>query len=78
MQRLLFHFLFCFGLSLAWAHENAIAKSSTPVQIAIVRDGPSELVPELRELIRRFIGDAALLGFTLPELIDQLRNEEKK
>ena len=33
---------------------------------------------ELHELIRRFIGDAALLGFTLPELIDQLRNEEKK
>ncbi|HEY1951919.1 MAG TPA: GntR family transcriptional regulator [Gemmatimonadaceae bacterium] len=33
---------------------------------------------ELRELIRRFIGDAAMLGFTLPELIDQLRNEEKK
>jgi GntR family transcriptional regulator len=32
----------------------------------------------LRDLIRRFIGDAALLGFTLPELIDQLRNEEKK
>lgn len=55
MQRLLFHFLFCFGLSLAWAHENAIAKSSTPVQIAIVRDGPSELVPELRDLIRKEI-----------------------
>jgi GntR family transcriptional regulator len=33
---------------------------------------------ELRELIRRFVGDAALLGFTLPELIDQLRLEEKK
>ena len=33
---------------------------------------------ELRELIRRFVGDAALLGFTLPELISQLRNEEKK
>jgi GntR family transcriptional regulator len=33
---------------------------------------------ELRELIRRFVGDAALLGFTLPELIDQLRHEEKK
>lgn len=33
---------------------------------------------DLRGLIRRFIGDAALLGFTLPELIDQLRNEEKK
>ena len=32
---------------------------------------------ELRELIRKFVGDAALLGFTLPELIDQLRNEEK-
>src|SRR5436309_5809934 len=28
---------------------------------------------ELRELIRRFVGDAALLGFTLPELINQLR-----
>jgi GntR family transcriptional regulator len=33
---------------------------------------------ELRELIRRFVGDAALLGFTLPELIEQLRNQEKK
>jgi GntR family transcriptional regulator len=33
---------------------------------------------ELRELIRRFVGDAALLGFTLPELVNQLRNEEKK
>ena len=33
---------------------------------------------ELRELIRGFIGDAALLGFTLPELINQLRNEENK
>ncbi|MGH7650363.1 MAG: GntR family transcriptional regulator [Gemmatimonadaceae bacterium] len=33
---------------------------------------------ELRTLIQRFIGDAALLGFTLPELMTQLRNEEKK
>src|SRR5512132_651072 len=33
---------------------------------------------ELRELIQRFVGDAALLGFTLPELISQLRHEEKK
>jgi GntR family transcriptional regulator len=33
---------------------------------------------ELRDLIRRFVGDAAMLGFTLPELIDQLRHEEKK
>ena len=33
---------------------------------------------ELRELIKRFIGDAAMLGFTLPELLIQLRNEEKK
>lgn len=33
---------------------------------------------ELRGLIKRFVGDASLLGFTLPELIDQLRNEEKK
>ncbi len=33
---------------------------------------------ELRELIKRFVGDAALLGFTLPELLTQLRNEEKK
>ena len=33
---------------------------------------------ELRELIRRFVGDAAVLGFTLPELLEKLRNEEKK
>jgi len=33
---------------------------------------------ELRELIKRFVGDAAMLGFTLPELLIQLRNEEKK
>jgi GntR family transcriptional regulator len=33
---------------------------------------------ELRVLIQRFVGDAALLGFTLPELISQLRKEEKK
>jgi GntR family transcriptional regulator len=33
---------------------------------------------ELRELIRRFVGDAALLGFTFSELITQLRHEEKK
>src|SRR6266480_1883363 len=33
---------------------------------------------ELRELIRRFIGDAAMLGFTLAELITQLRQEEKE
>ena len=49
-----------------------------------VRESPSPQVArshrerELRELIRRFVGDAALLGFTLPELVDQLRNEEKK
>lgn len=49
-----------------------------------VRESPSPQAArahrerELRELIRRFVGDAALLGFTLPELISQLRNEEKK
>ena len=49
-----------------------------------VRESPSPQVArahrerELRELIQRFVGDAALLGFTLPELISQLRNEEKK
>jgi GntR family transcriptional regulator len=49
-----------------------------------VRDAPSpqktktQRERELRDLIRRFIGDAALLGFTLPELVGQLRNEEKK
>jgi GntR family transcriptional regulator len=49
-----------------------------------VRDTPSPLAAkahrerELRALIQRFIGDAALLGFTLPELINQLRHEEKK
>ncbi len=49
-----------------------------------VRESPSPQAArahrerELHELMRRFIGDAALLGFTLPELISQLRNEEKK
>ena len=49
-----------------------------------VRESPSPQATrahrerELRELIRRFVGDAALLGFTLPELINQLRYEEKK
>ena len=49
-----------------------------------VRESPSPQAArahrerELRELIQRFIGDAALLGFTLPELVSQLRNEEKK
>ncbi len=49
-----------------------------------VRESPSPQAArahrerELRELIRRFVGDAALLGFTLPELINQLRNGEKK
>jgi GntR family transcriptional regulator len=49
-----------------------------------VRDAPSPVAArahrerELRALIQRFIGDAALLGFTLPELINQLRDEEKK
>jgi GntR family transcriptional regulator len=33
---------------------------------------------ELRALIQHFVGDAALLGFTLAELITQLRNQEKK
>ena len=49
-----------------------------------VRESPSPQATrahrerELRELIQRFVGDAALLGFTLPELIHQLRNGEKK
>ena len=49
-----------------------------------VRESPSPQAArahrerELRELIQRFVGDAALLGFTLPELISQLRNVEKK
>jgi len=49
-----------------------------------VRESPSPQAArahrerEMRELIRRFVGDAALLGFTLPELITQLRHEEKK
>jgi GntR family transcriptional regulator len=48
-----------------------------------VRESPSPQASrahrerELRELIQRFVGDAALLGFTLPELIIQLDNEEK-
>ena len=49
-----------------------------------VRESPSPQAArshrerELRALIQRFVGDAAMLGFTLPELISQLRNEEKK
>ena len=49
-----------------------------------VRESPSPQAAlahrerELRALIHRVVGDAALLGFTLPELISQLRNEEKK
>ncbi len=49
-----------------------------------VRESPSPQAArahrerELRELIQRFVGDAALLGFTLPELINQLSHEEKK
>jgi GntR family transcriptional regulator len=49
-----------------------------------VRESPSPQTArghrerELRALIERFVGDAALLGFNLPELITQLRNEEKK
>src|SRR5438477_1455223 len=49
-----------------------------------VRESPSPQAArahrerELRELIRRFVSDAALLGFTLPELITQLRKEEKE
>src|SRR6478609_8963770 len=49
-----------------------------------VRESPSPQATrehrerELRALIQRFVGDAALLGFTLPELISQLREEEKK
>src|SRR5436190_22301588 len=48
-----------------------------------VRESPSPQAArahrerELRELIRRFVGDAAMLGFTLAELITQLRQEEK-
>jgi GntR family transcriptional regulator len=40
--------------------------------------GRAQRERELEGLIRRFIEDAALLGFTLPELVTQLRNEEKK
>jgi GntR family transcriptional regulator len=49
-----------------------------------VRESPSPQAArahrerELREVIRRFVGDGALLGFTLSELITQLRHEEKK
>jgi GntR family transcriptional regulator len=49
-----------------------------------VRESPSPQATrahrerELRELIHRFVEDAALLGFTLPELISQLKKEEKE
>src|ERR1700738_5274604 len=50
----------------------------------IVRESPPPTAAlahrerELRALIQHFVGDAALLGFTLAELIAELRNEEKK
>ncbi len=49
-----------------------------------VRESPSPQASranrerELSELIRQFVGEAALLGFTIPELIIQLSDEEKK
>lgn len=49
-----------------------------------VRDAPTPEAKrrhrerELRAVIDRFVGDAALLGFTLPELINQLKQKEKK
>src|SRR3954469_1585667 len=49
-----------------------------------VRESPSPQAAkaqrqrELRQLIETFVADGAMLGFTLPELITQLRNEEKK
>ncbi len=53
MQRLPVYFLFCLSLILPFAQESATAKPLTTVQIATVRDGPSDLVPELRDLIRK-------------------------
>jgi GntR family transcriptional regulator len=49
-----------------------------------VRESPSPQAAlahrerELRALIQHFVGDAALLGFTLAELVTQLRKEEKE
>lgn len=40
------------GLAMFWSQE-AETKSLPVVQIGIIRDGPSELVPELRDLIRK-------------------------
>ena len=48
-----------------------VRESPSPQAARAHREG------ELRVLIQRFVGDAALLGFTLPELIHQLRNGEK-
>ncbi len=39
---------------LSWS-SNVEAKSLPVVQVGIVRDGPSELVPELRDLIQKEI-----------------------
>ncbi len=49
--------LFCFSLILLLSHEYAAAKPLPVVQIAVVCDGPSELVPEMRALIRKEILD---------------------
>jgi len=42
------------GLALFWSRE-AETKPLPVVQIGIVRDGPSDLVPEFRDLIRKEI-----------------------
>lgn len=55
MCRLLSSCLFCLGLVLILSHESDAAKSLPVVQVAIVRDGPSALVLELGDLIRKDI-----------------------
>ena len=53
MYRLLLQLVLCAGMALSSGHESAAAKSLPVKQVAIVRDGPSELVPELGDLIRK-------------------------
>ena len=63
-----------------------LRQQSTDTVAQLVPFGPGQYTDpglaqrerELRALIQHFVGDAALLGFTLAELITQLRNEEKK
>ena len=54
MRRKVWPYIIGVSVALSWC-QGLEARSLPVVQVAIVRDGPSELVPELRDLLRREI-----------------------